>query len=75
MNIQQIYGEQKPLIEQKVADMYNSFAKYISQNEDYSLSDDEMGELFNELLLMYMHENMTSDYEFTRVFNSLVHKI
>ncbi len=74
MNIQQIYGEQKPLIEKGVADMYNSFAKYIEQNEDYALSDDEMGELFNELLLRYMLENM-SDYESTRIFNSVIHKI
>jgi len=74
MDIEQIYGEQKPWIERKMSEVYNSFVKDLESDTDYELSDDEVSELFNELFLRHMLENM-SDYEATRIFNSVIHKI
>lgn len=54
MNIEQIYNEQKPFIEREIADFYNKFARDIENDERYTLSDDELTELFNELLLMFV---------------------
>lgn len=70
-NIDTIYAEQKPYLERKFADLYNSFAKDIETDCDYNLSDDETSELFNELVIKYMHDTMI-DYEFVRVFNSVM---
>lgn len=69
MNIQQIYGEQKPWLDRKIADLYNSFAKDLESDTNYSLSDDEVSELFNELLFIYLSENI-SDYELMRLYNN-----
>ncbi len=71
MNIDQIYGEQKPYLERKMSELYDSFAKDLESDMRYTLADDEMTELFNELILKYMHETMV-DYEFVRVFNSVM---
>lgn len=73
MNIQQIYTEKYGVLEQGIAQFYNSFVKDIESDERFTLSDDEMTELFDELLLMYMHENM-SHYEYHRVIDEISRK-
>lgn len=70
MNIQHIYNIQSPLIKENMARVYNNFAKDVILNQDFSLSDDEMGEVFNEVILMHMREHM-SYYEWTRIINEI----
>ena len=69
MNIDQIYGEQKPFIERHMADFYNKFARDIKNDDRFTLSDDELSEMFNELLFINLSENM-SDYELMRCYNN-----
>ena len=69
MNIKQIYNKQKTFFEEKISEMYNDFVKKIEEDTDYSLSDDELTELFNELLLRYV-KNTMSEYEFKRVLDN-----
>lgn len=68
MTIQQIYNEQKPFIERQIAEVYNNFVKYIEQNEEYTLSDDELTELFNELMIMFFKET-TPEAEWERIID------
>ena len=68
MTIQQIYNEQKPFIERQIAEVYNNFVKYIEQNEEYTLSDDELTELFNELMIMFLKET-TPEAEWERIID------
>lgn len=69
MNIEQIYGEQKPWLDRKLSEIYNSFVRDLESDTNYTLSDDEVSELFNELLFKHLAENM-SDYELMRVYNN-----
>ena len=73
MTIEQIYGEQKPWLDRKISEMYNSFVKDIEADCDYSLSDDETSELFNELLFIHLSESV-SDYELMRLYNNTLNK-
>jgi hypothetical protein len=73
MNIEQIYGEQKPYIERQMATSYNQFIRALESDMDYNLADDEASELYSELLLMYMRDTMSYD-EWTRVINSIAKK-
>lgn len=73
MNIEQIYGEQKPWLDRKVSEMYNSFVKDLESDCDYTLSDDEISELFNELMFIHLSKNM-SDYELMRCYNNTLIK-
>ena len=67
MNIQKIYDTKGVyFFAKEVADMYNRFVKDIESDEDYSLSDDEMGELFDELLIMFMKKQISIS-EFERI--------
>lgn len=66
MNIEQIYGEQKPFIEREIADFYNKFVRDIEKDERYTLSDDELTELFNELIIMFM-KRTTPEAEWERI--------
>jgi len=66
MNIKEIYQDKGFIFEQDVAKMYNRFARSIENDDDYFLSDDEVSELFNELLVKYIKET-TSEYEFNRI--------
>jgi hypothetical protein len=70
MNIEYIKKETEPFFAERVSDMYNDFSSSIDDDEDYHLSDDEVSELFNELLLSYIHSTMSKD-EFNRVVESL----
>jgi hypothetical protein len=70
MNIEYIKNETEPFFAERVADMYNDYASSIDDDEDYHLSDDEVSELFNELLLSYIHSTMSKE-EFNRVINTL----
>ena len=73
MNIEYIKNETEPFFAERVSDMYNDYASSIDDDEDYHLSDDEVSELFNELLLSYLHSTMSKD-EFNRVIESLTKK-
>ena len=66
MNIQEIYQDKNFIIEQDVSEMYNRFSRSIENDDDYFLSDDEVSELFNELLVMYIKDT-TSKEEFKRI--------
>ena len=70
MNIDYIKKETKPFFEDRVSDMYNDFCQSIDEDDDYHLGDDEVSELFNELLLSYVHST-TGKAEFNRVIESL----
>jgi hypothetical protein len=69
MNIDEIYGYQKPLLESLFSDMYNKFVRDIDKDPNFELADDEMTELFNELVFKYLAETMT-DYELMRCYNN-----
>lgn len=73
MNIEEIYNEQKNWLDLKVSEMYNSFVRDLEKDKRYTLSDDELGELFNELLFKHLADNM-SDYELMRVYNNTLNK-
>ena len=66
MTIQEIYEEQKPFVEIEIAKMYNKFVKDIENDDRYTLSDDELTEIFNEVVLMYMRDTMHK-YEWIRI--------
>jgi hypothetical protein len=66
MNIKQIYKEQQAFFEIKISEMYNSFVKRIEKDRDYTLADDEVSGLFNELLLNYIYKTI-SLYEWNRI--------
>lgn len=66
MNINEIYQEHKCFLEKQVSDTYNKFVKIIEKDDDYTLSDDELSELFNEILLMYLKDSISS-YEWNRI--------
>lgn len=70
MNIQEIYGYEQPTLARNFADFYNKFASTILSDKNYSLSDEEISELFNELVLMYMRETMAYS-EWERITNKL----
>ena len=70
MNINQIYGEQEPFIKRGMTEFYNHFARALESDMDYQLSDDEVGELFNELMLKYMRDTMSYN-EWTRVITEI----
>lgn len=73
MNIQQIYIEQKPWLDRKLSYIYNDFVRDIEKDKRFSLSDDELGELFNELLFKHLSENI-SDYELMRLYKNSLKK-
>jgi len=66
MNIDQIYGYKQPEIADYISRSYNLFARDIETDKNFTLSDDEVSELFNELILMYMRDTMSYD-EWTRI--------
>lgn len=66
MNIEQIYNEQEPFIEREMADFYNKFVRDLEKDERYTLSDDEMTELFNELMIMFI-KRTTPEAEWERI--------
>jgi hypothetical protein len=68
MNINEIYNLKLDFFAKEVADMYNRFAKDIEKDPNFTLSDDELGELFDELLISFMRKQMSA-YEFERVAN------
>jgi hypothetical protein len=70
MNIDEIYNRKLDFFAKEVADMYNRFARMIDKDKDFTLADDEVGELFDELLLTYMQKQM-SEYEFDRIVERL----
>lgn len=70
MNIDEIYNRKLDFFAKEVADMYNRFAKNIEKDKDFTLSDDEVGELFDELLITFMQQQV-SRYEFNRVVQRL----
>lgn len=56
MTIEQIYGENKPLIERQYADMFNYLVRRIESDGRFALADDEMNELIGDLIVMYLRE-------------------
>ena len=50
MNIEEIHKDKKEIIKKAVVRAYNSIAKAIEKDKNYSLSDLEMPELVWELL-------------------------
>jgi hypothetical protein len=68
MNIQEIYGYQKPLFDRLFADFYNKFEKDLENDPLFTLADDEMTELFNELVIMYMKDT-TPEAEWERIID------
>lgn len=68
MTIQEIYKDQKPFFEEQIAKMYNAFVKEIESDPDYSLGDDELTELFDELLLDFWWDT-TPEAERDRVID------
>lgn len=66
MTIQEIYEEQKPFIEIEMSKIYNKFVKDIENDDRYTLSDDELTEIFNEVVLMYMRDTIHK-YEWIRI--------
>lgn len=67
MNIEQIYDTKGVyFFAKEVGKMYARFEKTIEADKDFTLNDDEMAELFDELLIMFL-KNQMSDYEFNRV--------
>lgn len=71
MNIKQIYKEQQAFFEIKISEMYNSFVKRIEKDRDYTLADDEVSGLFNELLLNYIYKTI-SLYEWNRIIEKQI---
>ena len=70
MNIKEIYEDKEQFFVEEVCKMYNEFAKNLEQDEDYTLADDEVNELFNELLLKYIAFTMPKT-EWYRVLGSI----
>lgn len=70
MNIQEIYNYQKPLFDKLFADFYNKFAKDLENDPLFTLSDDEMTELFNELVIMYMKDT-TPESDWSRIIDNM----
>jgi hypothetical protein len=70
MNIDEIYNRKLDFFAKEVADMYNRFARMIDKDKDFTLADDEVGELFDELLITFMQQQV-SRYEFDRVVQRL----
>ncbi len=70
MDIYEIYGYEQPLLERCFADFYNKFARDIDTDENFSLSDDEVTEVFDELVLRYMKQTMSRS-EWDRVISEL----
>lgn len=69
MNIEQIYNEQLPFIERNIADFYNKFVRDIEKDDRYTLSDDELTELFNELMIMFFKKT-TPEAEWERILDN-----
>ncbi len=68
MTIQEVYYDKVSIIEKGMTDLYKKFERAIEKDKDYYLCDDEVSELFDELIIMYMQKTMTGN-EFDRVTN------
>ena len=74
MNIQEISNDKKSIVENILDNGYDYFSKDIENDDDYSLIDDEIAELYYELILTEIRRILT-DYEWDRIINSLAKKI
>ena len=74
MNIQEISNDKKNIVENILDNGYDYFSKDIENDDDYSLIDDEIAELYYELILREIRRILT-DYEWDRIINSLAKKI
>ena len=70
MNIEEIYINKYLPIAIGIAKTYTDFRNNIEDDKNYSLADDELGELFDELVLIHMKKTM-SEYEWNRITNKL----
>ena len=51
MNIKEIYVDKKKVLDDGYMDWYNSIKESIENDDEYSLSDDELDELIVDLML------------------------
>ena len=58
MNIEEIYHEKRKLIEGIISEGYSAFEAEINHDPRFSLSDDEMAEMFYELLQMEINNTI-----------------
>lgn len=66
MNIEQIHVDKQKIIENILDRGYVDFENEITQDDNYSLADDEIAEMYYELLVMEI-KRILPDYEFKRI--------
>jgi hypothetical protein len=51
MNLKEIYVDKKQVLDSGYMDWYNSIKESIENDDEYSLSDDELDELIGDLMI------------------------
>lgn len=63
MNLKEIYQDKKEVINEGYMTFYNLLKEEIENDEDYTLADDEMGELIVDLMLSNVLGEITTFVE------------
>jgi hypothetical protein len=70
MTIDEIYTYFKPLIVDLFSHSYKILIREIENDSNFSLNSDEQNELFDEIMLIHLHDTMTA-YEWDRIIKTL----
>ena len=67
MNLQEIYNSKKRIINEGYMEFYNILKEELENDEDFTLADDEMGELIVDLMLSNVLGEITTFDEVSKL--------